>query len=71
MLTEKERKGWDAIDAAAVEAGGYLAKPKRPIIFDYDYRAMTEYCRERGISKMDLSEDELKLFEFDEPLVYA
>ena len=71
MMTTAEKRGWDTIDTEAVKAGGYLAIPKYPLIIEYDYRAMTEYCRERGMSKMDLNEDELKLFEFEEPLVYA
>jgi len=28
-------------------------------------------CKERNISKMELNEDELKMFEYLEPLVYA
>ena len=71
MLSENEKRGWDALDEAAVRAGGYLAKPVRPLIIEYDYRAMTKYCREKGISKMDLTEEELKRFEYAEPLVYA
>ena len=71
MLSEEEKRGWDALDEAAVRAGGYLAPPKRPLVIDYDYRAMTKYCREKGVSKMDLTEDELKKFEYAEPIVYA
>jgi hypothetical protein len=71
MLSEKEKRGWDAIDEEAVKTGGYLATPKRPLIIEFDYRAMSNYCREKGISKMDLSEDELKIFEYAEPLIYA
>ena len=71
MLNENEKRGWDAIDKAAIKAGGYLAKPKRPLIIEYNYRAMTVYCREKGISKMDLTEEELKMFEYKKPLVYA
>jgi hypothetical protein len=48
-----------------------MAKPTRPLVIEYDYRAMTQYCREKGIPKMDLTEDELKLFEYTEPLIYA
>jgi hypothetical protein len=70
MLSEEERQGWDALDEAATRAGGYLAKPKRPLVIEYDYRAMTVYCREKGVSKMDLAENELKMFEYEEPLVY-
>ena len=71
MLSEAEKAGWDKIDEVAEKAGGYLATPKRPLIIEYDYRAMTTYCQEKGISKMELTEDELKMFEYDEPLVYA
>lgn len=71
MLSEKEKRGWDAIDEAAVQAGGYLAKPVRPLIVEYDYRAMGKYCKEHNISKMELSEEELRMFEYSEPLIYA
>ena len=71
MLSEAKKRGWDALDEAAVRAGGYLATPHRPLVIEYDYRAMTKYCREKGVSKMDLTEDELKKFEYAEPIVYA
>jgi len=71
MLSEAEKNGWNAIDKIAEQAGGYLKKPKRPLVIEYDYRAMTKYCKEKGVSKMDLTEKELKMFEFDKPLVYA
>ena len=71
MLSDVERLRWDALDEAAKRAGGYLATPKRPLVVEYDYRAMTTYCFEKGISKMDLTEDELSMFEYAEPLVYA
>ena len=71
MLNEAKKRGWDALDEAAVRAGGYLANPKRPLLIEYDYRAMTKYCREKGIAKTDLTEDELKQFEYAEPLVYG
>jgi len=71
MLNEADKKGWDAIDEAAERAGGYLANPKRPLIVEYDYRAMTKYCKEKNVSKMDLTEEELGMFEYDKPLVYA
>ena len=70
MLSEAVLRGWDALDEAAVRAGGYLATPKRPLVIEYDYRAMSNYCREKNISKMDLTEDELKMFEYNEPLIY-
>ena len=33
MLSDKEKRGWDAIDEAAVQAGGYLAKPVHPLVY--------------------------------------
>ena len=71
MLSKKDLDGWDKIDQAALQAGGYLAKPTRPLIVEYNYPAMTKYCKSRNISKMELTEDELKMFEYLEPLVYA
>jgi len=71
MLNDNQKRGWDALDDAAVRAGGYLAKPKRPLVIEYDYRAMTKYCREKDVSKMDLTQEELKRFEYSVPLVYA
>jgi len=70
MLNNIQKRGWDKIDEAAIRAGGYLANPKRPLMLEYDYRAMTKYCREKGVSKMALTENELKQFEYAEPLIY-
>lgn len=69
MLTEKEKKGWDALDEAAVKAGGYLAHFPTNIM-EADYHAMSNYCREKGIKPMDLTEEEYKMFLFDEALIY-
>jgi len=71
MLSKADIDGWNAIDEEAVRAGGYLATPKRPLIIEYDYRAMSRYCTQKGINPMDMTEDELKKFEYAEPLVYA
>ena len=71
MLSKADIDGWNAIDEEAVRAGGYLATPKRPLIIEYDYRAMSRYCTQKGINPMDMTEDELKKFEYTEPLVYA
>ena len=70
-MSEKDRNGWNALDEAAVRAEGYLAKPKCPLVIDYDYRAISNYCREKGINNEDLTENELKQFEYAEPLVYG
>ena len=69
MLTEKEKKGWDALDEEAIRAGGYLAFLKGPHIVEYDFLAMNEYRRQNN--KTDLTEEERKMFLYDEPLVYA
>ena len=71
MLNEDKIRAWDAIDSAAVKAGGYLKVPKRPLVIEYDYRTMTKYCKNKGISKMELTTEELRLFEYSEPLIYA
>ena len=34
MLNKTQKRGWDAIDEAAVRAGGYLANPKRPLVIE-------------------------------------
>jgi hypothetical protein len=60
------------LDEAAAKAGGYVDyAPGKPLIIDYDYRAMSDYCRTKGIKPLDLPEDERKRFEFDPPLVYS
>ena len=60
------------LDEAAEKAGGYVDYvPGRPLIMEADYHAISNYCREKGIRPADLSEEEYKMFLFDEPLVYA
>jgi len=60
------------LDEAAEKAGGYVDyEPGRPLIVDADYRAMSKYCLEKGIKPMDMTEEERKMFLYDEPLVYA
>jgi len=71
MLSKVELDNWDTLDEAAIKAGGYLATPNRPLIMEHDYRAMSRYCTDKGIDPIDLSDDELKMFEYDKPLVYA
>ena len=59
------------LDDAAAKAGGYVDYvPGKPMIIDYDYRSMSDYCRAKGIKPIDLPEDERKMFEFDPPLIY-
>jgi len=60
------------LDEAAEKAGGYVDyEPGRPLIVDADYRAMSKYCSEKGIKPMDMTEEERKMFLYDESLVYA
>ena len=60
------------LDEAAKKAGGYVDYvPGRSLVIDYDYRAMSDYCRAKGVKPLDLSEGERKLFEFVPPLVYS
>ena len=70
MWTIENRKAIQEFEAAAERAGGYLASPKRPLIVDADYRAMSRYCSENGISPIDLKEQDYVKFLYDEPLVY-
>jgi len=70
MLSDTERKGWAELETAAEKAGGYLSPPIRPIVMDYDYRAMSKYATKKGITSFDLTEEERDMFKFDPPLVY-
>jgi hypothetical protein len=70
MWSESERRGWAELDAAAERAGGYLAPPKRPLVIDYDYRAMGNYAAKKGLTSMELTEEERDIFKYDPPLVY-
>lgn len=60
-----------SLDDAAAKAGGYVDySPEKKLILDYDYAAISRYCRKKGIKKSELTDDERKMFEFDPPLVY-
>ena len=52
MLTKKDKDLSTELEKTAEEAGGYLAKPKRPLIIEADYRAMSKYCAEKGIKPL-------------------
>ncbi|MCL1877742.1 MAG: hypothetical protein FWF80_02690 [Defluviitaleaceae bacterium] len=70
MLTDTVLRGWDELEAAAEKAGGYLVPPRRPVIMDYDYRAMSKYATQKGVTSMELTDKERDMFKFDPPLVY-
>jgi len=60
------------LDEAAEEAGGYVRYISGvPLVVEADYRAMSRYCIERGITSDELTEEEYNMFLYDEPLVYA
>jgi len=70
MCDKKTRE--QTLDEAAEEAGGYVRYVAgEPLIVEADYRAMSRYCIERGITSDELTEEEYKMFLYDEPLVYA
>ena len=59
------------LDEVAENSGGYVSYiVGTPLVVDADYRAMSRYCSERGLSPMDLTEEEYSLFLYDELLVY-
>lgn len=70
MWTQAKRKNWAKLEVSADEAGGYLAPLNRPLVMDYDYRAMSKYASEKGLTGVELSEEERNMFKFDPPLVY-
>ncbi|MCL2398602.1 MAG: hypothetical protein FWC91_02515 [Defluviitaleaceae bacterium] len=70
MLSDTERKGWAELEAAAEKAGGYLSPPNRPVVMDYDYRAMSKYAKKKGVTSFELTEEERNMFKFIPPLVY-
>ena len=68
MWSNKERNDWEALEAAAEKAGGYLAAPKGTNIMEYDYRAMSRYASAKGITSMELTDSERDMFKFDRAL---
>jgi len=60
------------IDEVAEEAGGYVRYiPGVPLVVEADYRAMSRYCIERGISSDELTDEEYSMFLYNEPLIYS
>ena len=72
MWSDEERKSIEEFEKAVEKAGGYVDYvPGRPVIIDADYRAMSKYCREKGISSFDLTDEEYAMFAYEPPLVYV
>ena len=70
-MSDDKYKGL-TLDEAAEQAGGYFDYVSgNPLIMDFDYHAMSDYCRAKGIKPLDLPEEECKMFELDPPLVYS
>jgi hypothetical protein len=68
MWTAEQRKAIIEFEDAAEKAGGYVAWPPNGRA-EHDYRKMIKYCQEKGIDCMDLTDEELQLFEL--PLARA
>ena len=71
-MSNELREAWDKLDEIAERAGGYVDYiPGRPRVVDADYRAMSNYCRKKGISSFDLTDEEYAMFAYDPPLIYG
>ena len=61
-MTPDEIKQFGELDTAAAElAGGAYVAPYEDAP-DYDIRRLDDYCRARGVSPSDLTDEELKQF---------
>jgi len=58
-----ERYNGLTLDEAAEKAGGYVTYPNDSFM-DADYRAMSNYCRQKGIRPIDITEEEYLMFAF-------
>lgn len=73
MWYKENRAGWIALDDAASKAGGYVAKPDYQLNggLKEDIRAMSEYCQEKGITPMELTDEEYAMFLYESPTAHA
>lgn len=60
-MSEQEIRDMRELDEIAEKAGGFVAKLINNDIH-YDYRKISEYCKEKGIEPVDLTIRELNLF---------
>lgn len=62
-MSEKEFMEVCELDNIADEAGGFVAyQPTDENEVQYDYRAIIEYCRKRGIEPLDMTIREMQQF---------
>jgi hypothetical protein len=60
-MTEQQRKHMNLLDEAAEKAGGYVS-PMVDQNARYDYRKLSEYCKERNMDPQDLTLREMRQF---------
>ncbi|MDR1674358.1 MAG: hypothetical protein LBR54_02775 [Oscillospiraceae bacterium] len=68
MWTKEEKQAVYDLDDEAEKAGGYVEFPGGGLA-RHDYREMIKYCRERNMDCMDLTDEELSMFELES--IYA
>jgi len=59
------------LDEVAEKEGGYLKNPIFPTVFEYDVRALTDYCIKHDLNLENPPIDVLKKFTYKNPIVYA
>ena len=60
-MSEQEIRDMRELDELAEKAGGYVSKLINNNVH-YDYRKISEYCKEKGIEPVDLTIRELNQF---------
>jgi len=60
-MTEQDLKDMRELDRLAEEAGGFVS-PMFKHTASYNYKKITEYCREKKVDPQDLTLRELKKF---------
>ena len=60
-MSELDRKRMIELDEAAEKAGGFVSALKSEDVH-YDYRAINEYCKKKGIEPIDLTIREINNF---------
>ncbi|MEE0059242.1 MAG: hypothetical protein UE295_00260 [Acutalibacteraceae bacterium] len=60
-MSEQEIRDMKELDEIAEKAGGFVSGLINDDVH-YDYRKISEYCKEKGIEPVDLTIRELNLF---------